>query len=151
MRPGSVWENKINLVRVCRTGSWETSVTDKLKMSKPHNTNIVRFVPMESPCMRLFSHFHYSMCEAIHEQEGIRLQMSKVPIIEDLHYLLFLSITATSTGNSGHLASHRKQSLKLLSKYTQFLLHLSHSVVILPSSISAYFIFSCCIPTTYPL
>lgn len=106
--PGSVWENKINLIRVCTTGSWETSVTDKLKMSKPHNINTVSFVPMESPCMKVFSHFCYLVCEAIHGKEEIRLQISKVPITEDLHYVLLLSITATSAGNSGHLASHRK-------------------------------------------
>ena len=149
--PGSIWENNINLVGVCRTGSWETIVIEELKMSKPHNANTVSFVLMESPCTKVFSHFCYSVCEAVQGQVGIRLLTLKVPVTEDLHYVLFLSITAASAGNSGHPATHRKSKSETFSKYIKVLSLPPHVVVTLPPSISAYFIFTSCIPTTYPL
>lgn len=77
-------------------------------MSKRHNANTVSFVLMESPCMKVFSHFCCSVCEAVQGQAGIRLLMLKVAVIGDLHCVLFLSVTATSIGNSGHPAAHRK-------------------------------------------
>lgn len=48
------------------------------------------------------------LCEAVQGQAGIRLPMLPAPGTEDLHYVLFLSITAASTGNSGHPATHKK-------------------------------------------
>lgn len=77
-------------------------------MSKPHGANTVSFVLMESPCIKVFSHFCYSICEAVQGQAGIRLLMLKVPGTEDFHYILFLSIADASMGNSRDPSTHRK-------------------------------------------
>jgi len=77
--------------------------------------------------------------------------MLKVPITEDLHYVLLLSMTAASTGNSGTQQPMGNQSLRLFSKCIKFWSLPPHFAVILPPSISAYFIFTACIPKTYLL
>lgn len=63
---------------------------------------------MESPCLKVFSHFCHSVCEAVQGQAVIGLLMLKLPVTEGLYYVLFLSITAVSVRNSGQPATHSK-------------------------------------------